>query len=74
MESNNKNYNRRNTTLQKYNKDHLSTTLRKREPTQPQSIDKDLTNELRKLRKLKVNPSKAKILRNTINITHLAKD
>jgi len=32
MESNNKNYNRRNTTLQKYNKDHLSTTLRKRKP------------------------------------------
>ena len=58
MESNNENYNRRNTTLQKYNKDHLSTTLRKL--TQPQSIDKDLTNELRKLRKLKVNPSKAK--------------
>ena len=32
MESNSKNYNRRNTTLQKYNKDHLNTTLKKSKP------------------------------------------
>ena len=43
------------------------------EPTQPRSLDKDLINELRKLRKLKMNPSKARILRNTINFIHLAK-
>ena len=43
------------------------------EPTQPRSLDKDLINELRKLRKLKMNPSKARILRNTINFIHLTK-
>ena len=43
------------------------------EPTQPRGLDEDLINELRELRKLKMNPSKARILRSTISFIHLAK-
>ena len=43
------------------------------EPTQPRGLDEDLINELRELRKLKMNPSKARNLRSTISIIHLAK-
>ena len=32
MEGNSKNYNRRNTTFQKYNKDNLNATLKKSKP------------------------------------------
>ena len=43
------------------------------EPTQPRGLDEVLINELRELRKLKMDPSKARNLRSTISIIHFAK-
>ena len=44
------------------------------EPTQPRGLDEVLISELRELRKLRMDPSKARNLRSTISIIHFAKD
>ena len=43
------------------------------EPTQPRGLDEVLISELRELRKLRMDPSKARNLRSTISIIHFAK-
>ena len=43
------------------------------EPTQPRDLDEALISELRELRRLRMDPSKASNLRSTISIIHFAK-